>query len=474
MIVKNVRKTIEDYHMITPREKVLAGVSGGADSVALLIVLHELSKEMDFDLEVVHIDHQIRGEESSGDADFVIKLAHSLGVNCHMIRVDVPAFCQEAGVGTEEGARLLRYQKFAETAKQEGAKIALAHHMEDNAETILFQLTRGSSLTGLCGMQPMRQDENGVCYIRPFLFTERRKIEDFLRFRNQGFREDSTNAQLCYSRNYVRKKVLPELCQLNPQAVAHINSAAEKLSDIRDFLEEETKKAWEQVVEVCNGELVLDVPKLQMFHKTLQKEIVYKFVSEILGGKKDITTKHVENVFALCEGQSGHYMTLPKEIVIRREFDKLCVYKGEDAVCKQKYIIPEDMMRDFPNSEGTLRIPLQEGKAVLSVRRVLQEEITDEIPRKACTKWMDYDKIKEGFCIRTRESGDYIMNDAFGHHKKLKQYFIDEKIPASKRDKTWLLTQGQHVLWVVGGRISEAVKVTKDTKTILEITYEEE
>ena len=184
-MLQELQKRMKELHMVSPGDKVLAGVSGGADSLCLLLSLRELQETLGFSLEVIHVEHGIRGEESKADAQFVVDLCEKLNVNYMVYEVDVPAFATEQKLGLEEAARILRYEVFEKIAKEKEAKIALAHHKEDNAETILFQLARGSSLAGLCGMQPIRVAENGVCYIRPLLFFQRNEIEEFLIQRKQ-------------------------------------------------------------------------------------------------------------------------------------------------------------------------------------------------------------------------------------------------------------------------------------------------
>lgn len=240
MIVQ-VEKFMRKWNMVPEGGRVLVGVSGGADSVCLCLILYELSTKMNFSLEVIHVEHGIRGEESKNDAVFVEQLCKQRGIVCHIRNVDVPRYAKIHHLGEEEAARILRYQVFADAAGQDrNVRIALAHHMEDNAETMLFQLIRGSGLDGLCGMRPQRTGTNGEIYIRPFLQCSREQIEQFLEERGQGYCTDSTNANESYSRNRMRKRVLPELIQMNPQAVQHMQTAMEQLQQVRDYLEEET------------------------------------------------------------------------------------------------------------------------------------------------------------------------------------------------------------------------------------------
>ncbi len=473
-MLRELQKKLEEFHMVAPGDRVLVGVSGGADSLCLLLMLSELRKEMDFSVEVIHVEHGIRGEESVRDAKFVEEFCKTIGVSYQIQSVDVPVYAAEEGLGLEEAARSLRYKVFETLALEKGAKVALAHHQEDNAETVLFQMARGSSLAGLCGMQPVREDENGVCYIRPLLFFHREEIENFLKAYDLDWRVDSTNTDLEYSRNFIRAQVIPDLMKINAQAVEHVNQSAAHLSEIKDFLDVETEKLWSQIAKE-EDKITLNIEALAKLHVVMQRQLVYKAIVVAAKRKKDITSTHVEDVLDLCRGQSGRRVSLPYGLVAWKEFDQLHVStqgtQKEDAD-KEIYEVSSEKIRELLEQNQSAYVYIEETGKRLFCRVIKAESETLEIPRKTYTKWFDYDKIKQGFCIRTRRSGDYFISDANGHHKKLKQYFIDEKIPASERDNMWLLAKGDQVLWLIGGRISEDVKVSKETKYILELTYD--
>ena len=483
-MLREMQKRMEEFHMIAPGDKVLAGVSGGADSVCLLLALQELQATMNFSLEVVHIEHGIRGDESIQDARFVEQLCRKMGVLCHTHTVDVPAYAARNGLGLEEAARRLRYEVFEMLAVEKNAKIALAHHQEDNAETILFQMVRGSSLTGLCGMQPVRRDEAGVCYIRPLLSWHREEIEAYLKSREMEWRVDSTNQELDYSRNYLRAKVLPELAVINAQAVEHMNQTAAHLSEIKAYLDIETEKHWKLLASE-EERISIEIAGMLALHSVMQRQLAYKAITVAAGRKKDITSAHVEEVLSLCRGQSGKRISLPYGLIAWKEFDRLCLMKvsengGDLKTEKGTYEVSAQFLQSlFERCVGSKEesVYTQNGKLGIagrgfSCRVIKKSEENMEIPRKTYTKWLDYDKIKNGFCIRTRRSGDYFICDTSGHRKKLKEYFTDEKIPVAERDRRWLLAQENEVLWFVGGRISEHIKVTQETKFIFEITYD--
>lgn len=477
-MLTKIQKTIEELNMLASGEKVLVAISGGADSVCLLLLLKELEEKLAISVEAIHVEHGIRGEESLRDEQFVRELCMSLAVPLNCVQVDVPRCVERTGMSVEEAARELRYEAFSDIARQKKAKVALAHHMEDNAETILFQMLRGSSLTGLCGMQPIRLDEYGVAYIRPLLSVHRKEIEDWLLQKGQGFCTDSTNAEVEYSRNYLRRIVLPELEQVNEQAVAHISGTAQRLNDIRDYLEQETDKAWAKVcAQEQSQEVVLELKALSELHVAIQKELVLRAIAMASGSRKDITAVHVSEVLKLCQKQSGKEQCLTYGVVAKREFDRLRIYKmqerqKESHVESMEYAVSEALLERYMVSKEPFVLKLGDGEEKLTIRLFSYNGKSGEIPKKAYTKWFDYDKIKKGFCIRSRKPGDYFISDTAGHHKKLKQYMIEEKIPVDTREQMWLLAQDSLVLWLVGGRISEHIKVSEDTKMVLEIEYQ--
>ena len=469
-MITKVRKSIENYK----EYPMVVAVSGGADSVALLLGLCQLREEMGLNLHVLHVEHGIRGEESKKDASFVENLCQELKVPCRVVPVDVPSYCAKEKVGTEEGARCLRYSALSTYAKFIGGVVLLAHHMDDQAETMLFQMLRGSGLRGLGGMRRSRRDQDGVTYLRPLLSVHRREIEAYLAEQGQAYCTDSTNQEMEYHRNYIRKEIMPRLAEVNSQGIAHMARTAEQLAEVSDYLRQEARSFLEE--EDALGEKTGltersargSIERLQSLHPVMQKQVVYEMLLWVAGSHKDLGSVHLEQLLGLIELQSGKQVHLPDGIVARREFG---------------LIVIERKLEEDPNLVEELFFqPGSPGKSKREVEIAVQNEMfycrtfsfsgkMEEIPQKQYTKWFDYDKISDGFSIRTRKSGDYLICDAAGHHKRLKNYFIEEKWSAKKRDTAWILAQDAHVLWVVGGRISETVKVTEDTKWILEITY---
>ena len=265
------------------------------------------------------------------------QLCKQRGIVCHIRKVDVPRYAKIHHLGEEEAARILRYQVFADAAGQDrNVRIALAHHMEDNAETMLFQLIRGSGLDGLCGMRPQRTGTNGEIYIRPFLQCSREQIEQFLEERGQGYCMDSTNANESYSRNRMRKRVLPELIKMNPQAVQHMQTAMEQLQQVRDYLEEETVSLEKKFISGERKNVKLDTDGLAELSQAVRMRLIRKAVWKAAGACKDITAAHLQAVADLLEKQTGRYVKLPYGLTATRVYNVIEIMgkrKETEKIC---------------------------------------------------------------------------------------------------------------------------------------------
>lgn len=479
---QKIREFMRQTHMVEPGDRVLAGVSGGADSVCMLLVLCALQKQLGFVLEAVHIEHGIRGEESVRDAQFVEALCGRLSVPFTQYSVNVPFYAAEHQLGLEEAARHLRYECLRKKAQETGApvRIALAHHMEDNAETILFQMARGSGILGMCGIPPVRR-EGDIAFIRPLLASDRQEIEEYLEAAHQDFCIDSTNGDESYSRNRIRSRVLPEIRQVNAQAVFHICQSAGQLSVINDYLHLETQKAVEKLVTSSDGTVMIDGKQLKKLHPAIRNGVVRDAVFRAAGKRKDIAAVHIGDVLSLLDRQSGREVSLPYGLTAKLEYDTIRLERakasGIDGASgirhPEKLLgqVSDRMLEECKHCGSRMTVPIGEEGAELSFTVRTYEGSAEEIPKKTYTKCFDYDMIKDGFLVRSRRQGDYFVQDLKGHHKKLSNYFIDEKIPAHRRDEMPLLAIGSEVIWLIGGRISENYKVTKDTVHILEIQY---
>lgn len=445
---KKAEAYIRQYHMIRRGDQVIAAVSGGADSVCLLHLLASLSRKMEFGIEAVHVHHGLRGAEADKDAGYVRELSDRWKIPCHIIYRDVAAYGRERGLSVEEAGRVLRYEALQEIAgNYENARIAVAHHQDDQAETILHNMFRGSGLKGLGGMAPVRGN-----IIRPLLCVSRQEIVDYLDRYKISYCQDSTNNSLDYTRNKLRKKVIPMVCEeINSGAVRHIVSAGERIRQADAYFYEEAEKIWRKHRRF-QGEKErwgIEAQTLTELPEILKGYVVLEMIRELTGSGKDITSSHVSRILDLAENGTGRMVSLPYGLKAEKEYDMVWLEREDTREGKKREIsltmerMPADMLR----------------------------EKYQKIPENKYTKWFDYDRIKGTLSVRTRRTGDYYtLKD--GRKKTVKSFMIDAKVPREERDKIPLLVEGQHVLWIVGYRISEFYKITDKTKQVLQVSMD--
>ena len=467
-LLRRTEELADRYGMLQAGDHILAGVSGGADSVCLLYLLRELAPRRDFQLEAVHVEHGIRGEESESDCAFVRELCARLEIPLSIEHIRVPDLAKALGQGTEETAREERYRIFLETAGKRGAnKVAVAHNLNDQAETVLWNLTRGSSLRGLGGIRPVRSlgkkggEGREIFLIRPLIGTRRREIEFFLMEKGIPFCTDRTNEDREITRNRIRLCVLPELEALNSRAAEHISLAAEQLRETEDYLARQTAKAAGEMIRSGpeGGTKLLLLDRFFREDPLIRQRVLRECIRGVMpgGSLKDVGRVHVEELLALASMSCGKAVSLPGGVRAVRE----------DGILR--FAPPGFAAEDA--GEEWMEVPLREDGTFSFGKSLYRCSFGSSFPggnapgspavieQKKYTKWLSYDTMGEYLCMRTRRSGDYLIVNASGGRQKLKDYFIGCKIPREIRDRIPLLAQGSHILWVVGGRISEGARV---------------
>ena len=474
---------MEEHHMLKAHDRIVAGISGGADSVCLLFVLLEYRKRMPFSLAVVHVNHGIRAEAAE-DARYVEELCRICEIPFYPFTVDVRELAKREKCSEEEAGRNARYQAFAQAAGDFHAdKIAVAHNCNDRSETMLFHLFRGSGIKGLGSIRPVREN-----IIRPILCLERREVETYLRDRGISYCQDATNEKDDYTRNRIRHHILPYVeKEIVSGCVSHMAQTADMLSETEDYLEQQTNAAMQECVQKflpgdadesvgdCerSGHIEIDVAAFLRQHKVIRQRILYNAVISLTASGKDISNVHIRELFTLFTEQGNRSVNLPFGVVGRRQYEKV-ILERRRAGRKQ----PENKgfcgkKIELSDSGGNFfrKISLSENKE-LELQLYSSEIILPEFPTKKYTKWFDYDKIINCLELRTRTSGDYLTiagKDGELFHKSLKDYMIAEKIPRNDRDKLLLIADGQHVVWLIGYRISEYYKINRNTKHILQV-----
>ena len=473
-VENRVLEYCKKHKLLNMGDHIVVGVSGGADSVCLLFVLLALQKEYDLSLHVVHVNHGIR-PEAMEDAAYVEGLCQEKSLPFTCVCRDIPSEAKALGCSEEEAGRKARYEIFETLLQKEGAtKIAVAHNANDRAETMLFHMFRGTGLTGLSSIKPMRQQ-----VIRPILCLERLEVEAYLKSLGVAYCHDKTNDSDDYTRNKIRHHILPFVTsEIVEGAVGNMVRTADILTETENYIEEQVKQAKEKCVHKiplaeAEGQegFRLDCEEYQRLHGVIQKRLLLTLLKEVSPMHRDIGAVHVEAVHDLFVQEGNRQVHLPYGIRGSREYEAVIL---ERSIANNEPSEVAVAVDDLPET-GNAVVRREDGVFFLRLLEVPAGTLKcEDIPQNQYTKWFDYDKIKECLVIRYRQTGDYLCTGSGGnlHHKKIKDYMIDEKIPGRLRDRISLPTDGAHVLWVPGYRISEYYKVDSSTKRILQISYQ--
>lgn len=460
----NILKYVRQNKILKEKDRIMIGLSGGADSVCLLRFLMEASREYSLSLFAVHVNHMLRQEGAERDENFVKELCGYYGIDLLNYRVDVRQYALKEKCSFEEAGRKVRYEYFEKAAKEkECNKIALAHHENDLAETVIFRMIRGTGIFGLSAMAPV----NGR-FIRPLLGTTREEIVTILGKLGQDYMEDETNQENVYSRNYIRNIIMPEFTGVNAKAASHIARLAGEVRELEEYVKPAREEAFDACIKKDKDQVILDLSAYKKYPLYLQKNILRESIFEASNHKKDIGAIHIELMEELIRAQTGKQISLPYEIIARKEEGRIRLGKVT------KNLRTKDFREEEEEKLFVSREMLKRGDVVLNCdqSRITFSFVpaeTVDYQNNDCVKYFDYDKIKDSMCIRHKKDGDYFIMDKMNHKKALRRYFIDEKIPSDQRQKRWLLADGAHIMWVIGGRMSEAYKVTKNTKCVLKV-----
>lgn len=443
-----IKETVERYNMLGGCKTVVAGLSGGADSMSLILFLKKYAKEYNINVIAVHINHMLRGGESDRDEGFVKAQCEKLGLELLVYSADIKTIAKRTGEGIEECARRIRYNHFEKAADSfENAKIATAHTANDNAETVLLNLTRGSGLTGICGIPPVRGR-----IIRPIIRCTRDEVEDYLRANGLSYITDSTNNDTAYRRNRIRKQILPLLCEINPATVNHISSMTEILRNDDDYLELKAQKALECVD--FDGES-LRLEALNRLHLSIKSRVLRNACEHVFSKKP--------GSFHLCEilklsanGRTGQKVQLWDNCFCGVFYERLKFYmEGQSRGIKRRELKIGDNIID--EAGGVLRL-----KIIDRFDNVYNFDKKD---------MLDYVKIKSTLFLRSRQEGDCFC--PIGRkHKTIKKLFIDEKVARDKRDIVPIITDGDKIIWVSGFGTGTEYAINDESKKILLISFE--
>jgi len=442
-LLDKVRKTIKENSLLNMGDSVICAVSGGADSICLLHTMLVLKSEYNLSLYVANVNHLIRGKESDLDSEFVKKVCRAADIECFYREYDVVKIARERKMGEEECGRILRYEFFDELSKKLGnAKIATAHNLNDNAETVVFRLARGTSAQGLCGIKYKRDN-----IIRPLLDISREEIEKYLRSNSLSWREDSTNQIPIYARNKIRLNVMPLLCEISSGAEQKIVSAARCIAEDNEFLNE-----CERVVqsECFFGEYVLIKP-FNDAPLPLKRRLAANVLQE--WGVREVTAEKIEKFIDFFHKDSGKQFDIDSQCYAEKAYDKVnfCQRQNDDEFSDLL-----DIGHEVSQKNWTLSVEYSDNKLYKCGRNLAV---------------FDAQKLILPFVVRYRKDGDKISPKGMYGTKKLSDVFSDEKIDRHLRDLIPIVEKDSNIIYIGGLRQSSLYATDEYTKKVIVIKY---
>ena len=462
--LQRTHRFILQHDMICSGEAIVVGFSGGVDSLALLVALYELRHPLDCHLHIAHLDHQLRGDSTS-DAELVKQYANLLKLPFTIKKIDIPSLIKQQNQSIEALARKERYEFFESVSKKIGAiKVALGHQRNDQAETVLMNLLRGAALTGLRGILPIRDGK----FIRPLLDFSRTEIEEFVA--EQGLQpcEDSTNWDRNFLRNRIRLDLLPLLKRdYNRNIQNTLAQNAELLRAESDYLEDIARKALDACLAdpATHDVVILNRLMFLRHHPALRRRILRLAIGQIQGDMKELAFNHSEFMQQLSEGKSpNRQLNLPNNLEFLRAYNQLIIQRPTSNIGEFEYTVAVPGDNNFPELNAVMVATIVEAPS----------RKTSYVLDGKFQAVFDVDQIQMPLKIRSRRAGDRFQPFGMKGTKKVKDFFIDAKVPQRMRQSIPILVTGDEILWVVGHRTSEKCKVSNKTRRFLHLTYSPE
>ncbi len=432
-MIDEFKRFISENNLIKPGDKILLAVSGGIDSMVMAYLFHQ----QDYKIGIAHCNFSLRASESDKDEDMVRQFASDHHIPFYTTRFETKSFAKKNRLSVQMAARDLRYNWFEEIRMKNGYdSIAVAHNLNDNIETLLINLIRGTGLTGMTGMKPL---SNKI--IRPLLFATR---QDILTYRNHHkiiFREDKSNADTKYSRNKIRHLVIPVLKEINPSIELTLNETAERFSGLNEIVSEYIVRLKESISEEKEQFITFNISQLRTF---LHKKAVLFELFRPYG----ITKALLIDLMKVIEGKTGGQIITDTHRIIKNRKEIIVSY--DEIRNETRYIIKnEELLCTFPG--------------ILSVRNVRITE-TFEIPSDSHIACIDSQKVTFPMIIRKWKAGDHFFPLGMKQKKKLSDYFIDKKYSRFDKENIFILESDGKIVWIIGDRIDDRFKITKSTK----------
>jgi len=464
--VQKMRSFMKTHRMVQRGESIVVGISGGPDSVALLYSLWELSTDLSLKLIVAHLNHSTRGKDSMGDARFVRNVADQLGLDCYSEEKNVREIQRQLKGSFQEVARQVRQEFFDEVCAKTGAqKVALGHTRDDQAETVLMNMLRGSGSRGMSGMSPVRGR-----IIRPLMGFSRKDILEFLDRKSLAFRKDSSNQSPDYLRNRIRMDLIPHIeGNFNPNLKQNLANMSELLLDEDRYLDEVTEESFHRLKSWDESllELSLEITELLDLPIPIQRRLVRKHIAVIKGDLRKVSHTHIQQVMNLAGPQGERKkIPLPDGLEVSRQSGRLIFNKtpGPSNRILNSTGMNQEMILSIP---GRTRLPW--GNFVFSIE-LKQGNSFCQRGTDSNEAFFDFDTTGDKLLFRNFQPGDRFQPLGMTGSKKLKEFFIDHKIPRQKRGSIPILTTDKgNIIWVYGWRIAHPFRVTEKTRNLLYI-----
>lgn len=446
-------ETVNKYNLLSKNDKIIVGVSGGPDSVCLLHFLNSIKGDYGLSIIVAHINHNLRGEKAVEDMEFVCKMAHDLNLPFFVHNAMVADYASLKHMSVELAGREIRYDFFNKLLKENNAdKIAVAHNLNDQAETILMHIFRGSGMQGLTGMAY----ESGNI-IRPLMETSRHEILDYIQKNGLKYRIDDTNNQDKFLRNKIRLRVIPYIEEnFNSNIKTSLSKTAEILRGEFDFIENYVDEIFDSVCSKKGESLYLNIDRYMMLDISIKRRLLRRVIRLIKGNSINVEFKHLEYIMKFIKTSgTGDRIDITDNIEILRQYEYIVFYQN-------KNFFKEDFCFQLI-TPGIIKI-----NGNIRIKSELCRKLTGDL-KNPDFAFLDYDKIKGHIVVRSRKDGDVLIPYGMTGKKKLQDYFVDMKIPLRDRKSIPLVASGSEILWIAGYRINDKYKITKNTKNILKL-----
>jgi tRNA(Ile)-lysidine synthase len=477
------KKVLEFFRTYNPTEEkntILVAVSGGPDSVCLFHLLYQLRDRLKIMMHVVHLDHQLRGKESGADAEFVRQLALRFEIPATIGTRDVQQYREAKRLSLEEAAREVRYEFFVETAQKLNAgAVVLGHTRDDNVETILMHLIRGTGTRGLRGLMPVTEwhtKTSRLKLLRPLLNISRRETQEYCRENHFDTRTDSSNLSPSFFRNRVRLELLPLMQSYNPRFDDALLRTASTANDEFTFLDEIAKLLWNDVARQVDNTIILHRANLLAEAPAIRRQLLRIALEKLFGSLKDIEIRHIEAIMGILPKPAGRKVHLPDGMVFSSEYDRYIIGADPKILCP----LPELTGQAEINVPGVTRFSDWEiTTEIFSSEEYLarpQPEISADEHEKnydSFSEAFDYDQVDRPLIVRSVRTGERFQPLGMGEQKKIARFMIDARIPSDWRERVPIMASTGQVAWVVGWRIDDRVKVTNKTKKVLTIKFEQ-